>query len=53
MMSAENTAKIAGGRYMQKHYTEIVDPQKEETRTADEIVQHMKEKVSRIGGEGK
>ncbi len=53
MMSAENTAKIAGGRYMQKHYTEIVDPQKEETRTADEIVQHMKQRISRIGGEPK
>lgn len=51
MMAAENTAKTVNGRCVQRHYFEIVKPKKEDTRTANEIIQHMKLKISESGGE--
>lgn len=32
----------SGGKYMALRYEDIITPRKEETRTADDIIQHMK-----------
>jgi hypothetical protein len=48
---AENTAKYGGGGYMKQRYADIIHPKPEETRTSDEIISHMKEKLKRLGGE--
>lgn len=48
---AENTAKYTGGGYIKSRYIELINPPPEETRTSEEIVAQMKEKLGRIGGE--
>jgi hypothetical protein len=48
---AENTAKYGGGGYIKQRYADIIHPKPEETRTGDEIIEHMKEKLKRLGGE--
>lgn len=45
---AENTAKYAGGPYLKVRYADIVNPPKEETRTADEVIEHMKKKLKEV-----
>lgn len=45
----ENTAKISGGGYIQRRYVELVEPQKEETRNGDEIIEHMKGVLGKLG----
>lgn len=40
-MLTENTAKLAGGPYLTVRYTDIIHPKPEETRTADEIIDHV------------
>ena len=47
---SENTAKFAGGGYIQARFYDILHPQQEETRTGEEIVALMKEKISMLGG---
>lgn len=42
---AENTAKYVNGRYLKARWADVIRPQKEETRTADEIIEHMKKKL--------
>ena len=44
----ENTAKANGGRYLQARYVEYVEPIKEETRTAEEVITSLKEKLRRL-----
>lgn len=46
----ENTAKYAGGSYMKVRWADIIDPPKEDARTADEIIEHMKEKLKEVSG---
>lgn len=51
---AENTARYAGGGYIKARYVDIIHPKPQETRTADEIIGHMKGKLSpqlKQGGE--
>lgn len=43
---AENTAKQVGGGYIKASYADLIHPKPEETRTADEIIAHMKEKLA-------
>lgn len=45
----ENTAKISGGGYIQRRYVELVEPRKEETRSGDEIIEHMKNVLGKLG----
>lgn len=42
-----------GGSHMTKRLADILEPQDEEqeTRSADEIINHMKEKIKALGGE--
>lgn len=46
----ENTARFAGGSYM-KRFIDLIMPAPKETRTGDEIVEHMKQKLAALGGE--
>ena len=47
----ENTAKYAGGGYMKQKYSDMINPKPEETRTGQEIINMMKNKIAEIGGE--
>lgn len=42
-----------GGATMKKRYAELIDtePQKEETRTADQVVDSIKKKLEKLKGE--
>lgn len=44
----ENTAKASGGRYLQARYAELIEPIKEEKRTADEVITDLKDKLRRL-----
>lgn len=48
----ENTAKYASGIYMKVRYFDVESPKPPETRTPDEIIKNMKDKIARIGGGG-
>jgi len=45
----ESVANTFSGKYMQYSLREILNPQPEETRTAEEIIQHIKDGLNRIG----
>lgn len=45
---AENTAKYAGGVYQKIRWIDLTNPPKEETRTADEIIEHIKKKLEEV-----
>lgn len=42
----ENTARYAGGSYMKIRYFDIEEPKPRETRTPEEIIAHMKQKIA-------
>ena len=44
----ENTAKANGGRYLQARYVELLEPIKEEKRTANEVITDLKDKLRRL-----
>lgn len=44
----ENTAKQVGGSYLTARYADIIEPKKEEKRTANEIIVDLKEKLRRL-----
>lgn len=44
----ENTAKANGGHYLQARYAELIEPIKEEKRTATEVISDLKEKLRRL-----
>lgn len=37
----ENTAKLTGGNYIELRFFDILNPKKEETRTEQEIIDHV------------
>lgn len=45
---AENTARYAGGGYMKARYEDLIHPKPEDTRTAEEIIEHMKKKLAQV-----
>lgn len=45
----ESVANAYTGKYMTKSYVDLLKPEPEETRTADEIIQHMKDKLNELG----
>ena len=47
-MIAENTAKAHGGSYLNSRFIDIIEPGKEETRTAEEVIDDLKEKLRRL-----
>lgn len=38
----ENTAKFVSGNYIKLRFADAIKPQKEETRTSEEVIEHMK-----------
>lgn len=47
----ENTAKYSGGNYMKIRYYDLENPKPAETRTGREVIEQMRTKIARIGGE--
>ena len=47
----EIIAKRYGGAYMTTKYHDLVNPPKEETRTSEEVISGIKEKLNALGGE--
>lgn len=45
MYISQNTANSAGGKAIGIRYYDIVNPKPKETRTAEEIIDHIKEKL--------
>lgn len=45
----ESVANTMSGKYMQARFYDILNPPKEETRTAEEIIQHIKDGLDKIG----
>lgn len=41
-ITAENISHIGGGMTLQSRYIDLVNPPKEETRTAEEIIDHVR-----------
>ena len=48
---SESVSKALGGRCMANRYSDFTDPQPEETRTPEEIIADIGEKLNRMGGE--
>ncbi len=48
-MICENTARYAGGGYPKARWADIIRPPKEETRTAEEVINHMKSRIKEVG----
>lgn len=46
----ENTAKYAGGSYLKARWADIINPPKEDTRTADEIIALVKKRLEEVSG---
>lgn len=47
----EIVAKRYGGAYMTTKYHDLVNPPKEETRTSEEVISGIKEKLNALGGD--
>lgn len=45
---SENTAKQSGGSYIKARYAEIIDPPKEEKRSANEVISDIRSKLARL-----
>lgn len=44
----ENTARASGGGYIKKRFFDVITPRKIETRTGEEVVDHMKSVLGRL-----
>lgn len=42
---AENTAKFAGGNYIELKYSDLIEPKPAERRTAEEIISGIRSKL--------
>ena len=47
----EIVAKRYGGAYMTTKYHDVINPPKEETRTSEEVINEIKEKLNALGGD--
>lgn len=45
MYISQNTANMAGGKALQKRFYEVLNPEPEETRTAQDIINNIKKKL--------
>lgn len=45
---SENTAKMGGGSYIQAKLDDILDPKPVDTRTANEIIDGIKDKIEQM-----
>lgn len=52
---SENTTHSAfecGGKYLNLRYYDLIYPAKQDTRTAEDIIDHIKQGLGRLGGDG-
>lgn len=49
----ENASRFNGGNYMKIRFADIVNPKPEETRTADEIITNITDKLRKLQEEDK
>lgn len=42
-----NTARFAGGNYLEQKYVDLIEPKKEETRTEEEIIAQVRKSIGR------
>lgn len=49
---SESSAKYAGGPYMPVKWADILNPPQEETRTPEEVVEYMKNRLKEVGESG-
>ena len=42
---AENTSRVAGGIVMKERFFDIINPKPQDDRSADEIINHIKNKL--------
>lgn len=47
----ETLQRVYGGASLNVRWIDLIDPKEEETRTGEEIIQHMKDKIKALGGE--
>ena len=47
---AENTAHAFGGSTITRRFADIINPPKEEERTAEQIISDFKRKINSLGG---
>lgn len=45
----ESVANTFTGKYMQVDYLDLINPKPEETRTGEEIRQHIKDGLNKLG----
>lgn len=45
---AENSAKLSGGSYIKMEYEDIIKPRKIETRTSEEIINDIRQKLEKL-----
>ncbi len=45
---SENTARVVSGNYIKLRFADAIKPQKEETRTSAEVIEHMKRVMAGI-----
>lgn len=48
---SENTAKMGGGSYIQAKLADILDPKPVDNRSANEIIQGIKDKIEQMNDE--
>lgn len=41
----ENTSRFAGGTYLTARYTDVLQQKPEDTRTAEQVVDHIRKKL--------
>ena len=46
---SESTAKYAGGLYMSMKWLDVINPPKTETRTQEQVVQHIMNLLKEVG----
>ena len=44
----ENTSKQAGGSYAKLRFAEILEPSKQETRTEEEVISNLMDKLRKV-----
>ena len=49
-MICANTARFAGGNYIEQRYVDLIDPPKEDTRTEEEIIAQVRKAWGGDGG---
>ena len=47
-MICENTAGLVQGKFISVEYEDIINPKPEEKRTADEIIDGIKDKIEKL-----